>query len=182
MYDLIVAPHANNNIDIVEEGKISNKCLWYVMPNLDIDKEMGIKWGTSDDVSAAEPLSEYGTKKKYKDITGFDPYNIQLKNVGTGKFITSHMTSTKLSEGAMVGVYDSEVDPKTTRITLEDEDTSYPDPLVSTGSEGYDHTNIAMTNQTFMAVSDANGNLQLMPRFDHDKRVNVPTSAPSSDP
>lgn len=182
VYDLIVAPHANNNIDIVEEGKISNKCLWYVMPNLDIDKEMGIKWGTSDDVSAAEPLSEYGTKKKYKDITGFDPYNIQLKNVGTGKFITSHMTSTKLSEGAMVGVYDSEVDPKTTRITLEDEDTSYPDPLVSTGSEGYDHTNIAMTNQTFMAVSDANGNLQLMPRFDHDKRVNVPTSAPSSDP
>ena len=182
VYDLIVAPHANNNIDIVEEGKISNKCLWYVMPNLDIDKEMGIKWGTSDDVSAAEPLSEYGTKKKYKDITGFDPYNIQLKNVGTGKFITSHMTSTKLSEGAMVGVYDSGVDSKTTRITLEDEDTSYPDPLVSTGSEGYDHTNIAMTNQTFMAVSDANGNLQLMPRFDHDKRVNVPTSAPSSDP
>lgn len=182
VYDLIVAPHANNNIDIVEDGKISNKCLWYVMPNLDIDKEMGIKWGTSDDVSAAEPLSEYGTKKKYKDITGFDPYNIQLKNVGTGKFITSHMTSTKLSEGAMVGVYDSGVDSKTTRITLENEDTSYPDPLVSTGSEGYDHTNIAMTNQTFMAVSDANGNLQLMPRFDHDKRVNVPTTTPTSDP
>ncbi len=182
VYDLIVAPHANNNIDIVEGGKISNKCLWYVMPNLNIDKEMGIKWGTSDDVSAAEPLSEYGTKKKYKDITGFDPYNIQLKNVGTGKFITSHMTSTKLSEGAMVGVYDSGVDSKTTRITLENEDTSYPDPLVSTGSEGYDHTNIAMTNQTFMAVSDANGNLQLMPRFDHDKRVNVPTSAQNSDP
>lgn len=171
VYDLIVAPHANNNIDIVTDGKIAPQCLWYIGPNLNIDKEMGIKYATTTG-NSGEPWTEYETKKNYfeKDKGGFDPYNIQLKNARTSKFMTSHMSSTRLDEGALVGTY------LDTRITLDEEDTSYPDPLVSTGSEGYDHTNIAMTNQTFMAVSDANGNMQLMPRFDHTKRVNVPTT------
>ena len=177
VYDMIIAPHANNNIDIVTDGKISDNCLWYVGPNLNIDKEMGIKYA-EEAGGTGEPLTEYETKKNYfkNGKGGFDPYNIQLKNAGTTKFMTSNMTKTELHEGAMVGTYSN------TRITLEDEDTSYPDPLISTGSEGYDHTNIAMTNQTFMAVSDANGNMQLMPRFDHNKRVNVPTTAPNNDP
>ena len=179
VYDMIVAPHANNDIEIVTDGKISDICLWYVGPNLDIDKEMGIKYATESG-NSGEPWTEYETKKNYFETGkgGFDPYNIQLKNVGTSQFMTSHMTKTELKDGALVGTYES-----STRITLEEEDTTYPvDPSVSTGSEGYDHTNIAMTNQTFMAVSDANGNMQLMPRFDHNKRVNVPTTAPSGDP
>ena len=179
VYDMIVAPHANNNIEIVtEDGKIANQCLWYIGPNLNIDKEMGIKYA-AEAGGTGEPLTEYETKKNYFETGkgGFDPYNIQLKNVGTDLFMTSHMTKTELKDGAMLGTYTN------TRITLEEEDTTYPaDPLVSTGSEGYDHTNIAMTNQTFMAVSDANGNMQLMPRFDHDRRVNVPTTAPNNDP
>ncbi len=179
VYDMIVAPHANNNIEIVtEDGKIANQCLWYVGPNLNIDKEMGIKYA-AEAGGTGEPLTEYETKKNYFETGkgGFDPYNIQLKNAGTDLFMTSHMTKTELKDGAMLGTYTN------TRITLEAEDTTYPaDPLVSTGSEGYDHTNIAMTNQTFMAVSDANGNMQLMPRFDHDRRVNVPTTAPNNDP
>ena len=40
-------------------------------------------------------------------------------------------------------------------------------------SEGYDHTDMQITNQTFMAVSDAKGNMQLMPRFDHTLRVDL---------
>ena len=45
-------------------------------------------------------------------------------------------------------------------------------------SEGYDHTDMRITNQTFMAVSDANGNMQLMPRFDHTLRVNLEGTNP----
>ena len=45
-------------------------------------------------------------------------------------------------------------------------------------SEGYDHTDMRITNQTFMAVSDANGNMQLMPRFDHTLRVDLKNDTP----
>ena len=45
-------------------------------------------------------------------------------------------------------------------------------------SEGYDHTDMRITNQTFMAVSDANGNMQLMPRFDHTLRVDLKNATP----
>ena len=179
VYDLIVNPHGND-VQIVTDGKISNNCLWYVGPNLDIDKEMGIKYA-AEAGATGEPWTEYETKKNYFETGkgGFDPYNIQLKNIGESKFLTSHMTKTTLRDGVMLGDYTS----GNTRMTLETEYTSYPaDATVSTGSEGYDHTNIAMTNQTFMAVSDANGNMQLMPRFDHTKRINVPTTAPNNDP
>lgn len=174
VYDLILSPRNASVGEVESGGKLTNNCQWYVMPNLNIDKEMGIKYATQAG-GTGEPWTEYETKKNYfeKGKGGFDPYNIQLKNAGTGEFMTSHMTSTALEEGAMVGTYSN------TNITLETEDTSYPaDPIVSTGSTGYDHTNIAMTNQTFMAVSDANGNMQLMPRFDHDKRVDVTDGEP----
>ena len=185
VYDVILDPQteteASKSTAVDEDpkdGNIDDINLWYMQPNLNIDKEMGIKWGSSNDITSAEPLSEYGTKKKYKDITGFDPYNIQLKNAHTNLFVTSHITSTRLHDGIMIGDYTGE--GGNTNITLVAEDTTYPDPMASTGSVGYDHTNIAMTNQTFMAVSDANGNMQLMPRFDHTKRVNLVNNAANS--
>ena len=182
VYDAILVPqpvtqsNVSTNVDDNKDGYIDDINLWYVQPNLNIDKEMGIKWGTSDDITAAEPLSEYGTKKKYKDITGFDPYNLQLKNADNNKFVTSHQTTTTLDNGILIGDYSG-----TTDMTLETE-FSYADvnPLTPTGSEGYDHTNLKISNQTFMAVSDANGNLQLMPRFDHTKRVNLVNNAANS--
>ena len=51
-----------------------------------------------------------------------------------------------------------------------------PEKLVH--SEGYDHSDMKITNQTFMAVSDANGNMQLMPRFDHSMRVDLEGNNP----
>ena len=184
VYDVILDPqqkteqHKSTSVDDNKDGNIDDINLWYMQPNLNIDKEMGIKWGSSNDITSAEPLSEYGTKKKYKDITGFDPYNIQLKNANTNLFVTSHITSTRLHDGIMIGDYTGSGGSE--NVTLVVEDTSYPDPMESTGSVGYDHTNIAMTNQTFMAVSDANGNMQLMPRFDHTKRVNLVNNAANS--
>ena len=178
IYDAILDPQRNTvsqvstNVDADNNGIIDDINLWYVQPNLNIDKEMGIKWGTSDVITGAEPLSEFGTKMKYKDITDFDPYNIQLKNVYNSKFLTTHHTSANLDNGIMIGDYSDT--GGTTDVTLETE-FSYAgvDPMVSTGSVGYDHTNLKISNQTFMAVSDANGNLQLMPRFDHTKRINL---------
>ena len=182
VYDLIVAPHNHgvNNDNIIDgSGNFIGNIFWYVKPNMNIDEEMGIKWGTAN--SGAEPLSENATKVTYKDKSGFDPYNMQLQlvnnNDGTSadKYLTTHMTSAHLDNGIMVGDYSGS--GGTTKITLEDPFTAYS-PTTDKGSEGYDHTNLQISNQTFMAVSDANGNMQLMPRFDHTKRISLANVSP----
>lgn len=186
VYDLILSPR-NNTVDILDgSGNIADFNFWYVGPNLDIDKEMGFKW-------ALAGTTEYETKKTYADktkvdymqTTGFDPYNLQIRiadetdNGGDPRYITSHMTSAALDNGVMVGSYDSEKDANTTNITLAAHFSfDGVDPEVTTGSEGHDHTNLKISNQTFMAVSDANGNMQLMPRFDHTLRVNTEMKSP----
>ena len=192
IFEAILSPNTetasdvSTQVDANKDGVIDDINMWYVQPNLNIDKEMGIVWGTSDDITSAEPLSEYGTKKKYKDITGFDPYNIQLKNAdvsnGRNLFMTSHMTTTALSSGAMVGDYTGGDNTITLEnwVDVKNADTTTPKKNGDiTVDEGYDHTNLQVTNQTFMAVSDALGNMQLMPRFDHSKRMNVTTSGSS---
>lgn len=183
VYDMILTPSTTDYsegyhaADHDGDGIIDDLHLWYIQPNLNIDKEMGIKWAETGG-NTGEPWTEYETKKGYKEKTGFDPYNIQLKNAETGKYLTSHVTTTALSGGVMVGDYSGTGD--NTNITLETwvdrKDVNTDEPILIDGKivdEGHDHSNIKMTNQTFMAVSDANGNMQLMPRFDHTKRVNV---------
>ena len=186
VYDAIVSPcqstvsGKSTSVDDDKDGFIDDINLWYVQPNLNIDKEMGIKYA-SEAGNTGEPWTEYETKKYYyeKGKAGFDPYNIQLKNANNDKFVTSHQTSTRLSEGILIGDYTGS--GGTTDMTLATEyDYTEWDPLDETDSEGYDHTNLTISNQTFMAVSDANGNLQLMPRFDHKKRVNLVNDAANS--
>ena len=182
-YDLILSPK-NNTVNVLDvSGALSDNNYYYLRPNLDIDREMGIKWGSA--VTGSEPLTEYGTKVLYANAskeaymmtTGFDPYNIQLQNVGKDKYLTSHFSKTRLENGALVGDYTTSGD--NVYITLEEHvSLAGVDPTVATGSEGYDHTNLKITNQTFMAVQDENGNMQLMPRFDHTKRVNTDKANP----
>ncbi|MBE6248807.1 MAG: hypothetical protein E7106_06090 [Prevotella sp.] len=152
VYDLILSPK-NNTVTILDtSGNIADYNFWYVGPNTAIDTEMGYP----------------GTAITYTDAeNGFDPYNIQIKNVGENKFLTSNMTSSTLEGGAMVGGYSTDG-----VITMEDATTS------TISSEGYDHSTLAITNQTFMAVQDVNGNMQLMPRFDHTKRINTSKASP----
>ena len=181
IYDVLLNPR-NASVTILDGVNIKDENYYYLQPNLNIDEEMGIKWSNNKD---KEPFTKKETKALYADTskkaywltTGFDPYNLQLKNAGattsfesngSGGFMTTHITKTSIENGAMVGSYDG----GNLNITLEKEV-----PTVTT-SEGYDHTNIAMTNQTFMVVSDANGNMQLMPRFDHSKRVNTAKANP----
>ena len=176
LYDMIVTPSSTYADKEPGDGVIDDRNLWYVRPNLKIDEEMGIIWGTSNNVDDQEPLTEAGTKKRYKTygMSGFDPYNIQLQNVMNGKYMSTHITKTSLSSGSMVGDYSG---GGSNGLSFVDKFTAYT-PGTSKGSEGYDHTNIQMSNQTFMAVSDANGNMQLMPRFDHTKRIDVDENAP----
>lgn len=92
-----------------------------------------------------------------------------------GRYLSTHQTSTRLDNGVLIGGYAG----GTTDVTLV-AGYNYTgwDPMTNTGSEGYDHTNLTISNQTFMAVSDANGNMQLMPRFDHTKRVDLDGNSP----
>ena len=184
VYDLIVDPvnHGGSNADILNgSGNFFGNNFWRVKPNLDIDEEMGISWGESNDTAKAEPLSKEGTKKKYEKKTGFDPYNIQLQLINKddgktdGRYLTTHMTSTRRDNGSMVGDYGS---GGTEMITLEEKRNAGADDNKLVHSEGYDHSDMKITNQTFMAVSDANGNMQLMPRFDHSMRVNLERNNP----
>lgn len=171
VYDMILAP-TTIYADTDGNGVIDDNNLWYVGPNLNIDEEMGIIWAKASGGSN-EPKTKYETKKDYKDKIGFDPYNLQLQHVSDEKYLTTHMTTTALDNGHMVGDYTG----GNNKVTLEAVFTSYT-PSSSKGSEGYDHTNIQMSNQTFMAVQDANGNMQLMPRFDHTQRINVDANSP----
>ena len=186
VYDLVLYPknHAGND-DIVDgSGNWKGNCLWYVKPNQNIDKEMGIKYASVAG-GTGEPWTEAETKKYYHDKgkDGFDPYNlqIQLKNNNNGavdgRYLTSHQTSTRLENGVLIGDYSGT--GGTTNMTLvAGYNYAELDPMVPTGSTGYDHTNLTISNQTFMAVSDANGNMQLMPRFDHTKRVDLDGNSP----
>ena len=238
VYDLIVSPR-NNTVNIIDgSGNFIGNNFWYVKPNLNIDEEMGIPWiqvtGETTVDAAKNKLRE-----EYEKKTGFDPYNIQLqlvnKNDGTsdGRYLTTHMTSTTLNDGIMVGEYEyaltandaDDVDTQAKKLkatgkyyfklkdesyclvnvtvaydgltdaTYSKESGSYATQWSNTlnksimitleaecttpiSSEGYDHTTMQITNQTFMAVSDANDNLQLMPRFDHTKRVDLEGTNP----
>ena len=169
----VTAPSSLSNEIIAdadkEEGSktFQQNCFWYLQPNLEIDDEMGISWPWTEAGSLDKQHNEPETKVLFKDKTGFDPYNLQLKNVSTGKFFTINMKKSVLGGGVYTGDYTG----GSLDVTLAAENDS---PIES--EESYDHSTLKMTNQTFMAVQDENGNMQLMPRFDNSHRINVFTT------
>lgn len=140
------------DVDKAEGSKtFKQNTLWYVQPNPDIDSEMGYP----------------GAAITYTDAeNGFDPYNIQIKNVSTSKFFTIGMTKSILEEGQYHGDYTG----STTNVTLA---TAITGNSRVDSPESHDHSTLHMTNQTFMAVQDVNGNMQIMPRFDHNRRIDA---------
>lgn len=163
---------------IIDHIATLNDELWYVKPNADIDTEMGYtssnhNWGDTNPnaydsgspyynlsvaqiITNADDITTYG---RFSFSNGFDPYNIQISSKNGAKYFTAGMTSAEVSEGAMVGQYGSKT------IALADK------AVTTVTGYGYDNSKWAMTNQTFMAVQDADGNMQLMPRFDHNLRM-----------
>ena len=136
-----------NLSNAIISSSFSNNSLWKIQPNKDIDLEMGI------------PI-----KANAKQDVGFDPYNLQLKNVSTEKFFTIDMRKSILDGGQYNGDYTG----GSLNVTLEAANT-----IPVSSPESYDHSTLEMTNQTFMAVQDKKGNMQLMPRFDHNRRINA---------
>ena len=139
--------------------------LWYVKPNARIDYEMGYVDGDEEhDIVTNHDWTDAEGYAGYTDYfsDGFDPYNIQISSVpyNTQYFVTN-ATGATLSEGAgsLIGVYSS--DPA---VSIREPETNIP-------CTWYDSRALAITNATFMAVQDANGNMQLMPRFDQSSRM-----------
>jgi hypothetical protein len=166
-----------NSSDLTPSGAKSNM-LWYVKPNLDIDGEMGYN-------NPAMATVIRGWTNDYNDVTkvkasglnswAFDPYNIQISSVAyPEKYLVINATGASLVEGAMNATYGET-------------------PVVSLGEKGdvaavwHDKLSLSMTNATMMAVQDANGNMQLMPRFDNARRVTdftglqLPQTNPAND-
>ena len=145
---------------------ITNAMKWYMMPNFNIDAEMGYIYagepGASPEAETkADLLAQYldPTNDRAHHQNGFDPYNLQLKNVAYGKYFKVNGNGAALDgKGGMNGTYSSTPG----QLSLNADNTS-----VAYTAEGYDHSTIRATNTTFMAVDDGNGNIRLMPRFDH---------------
>ena len=196
-----VSQHIIGNITELKIDGAKEDELWYVKPNAEIDKEMGYidasgdtksnhDWGTTNpnaydddspfatarvadlvtNTAAYKALSSDDKKAmttKYGLFTfsnGFDPYNIQIssQSASSEKFFTLNMKESHVEEGIMQGTYTAL--PPT--VTLAEAYT----PAESNGT-GYDNNKWYMTNQTLMAVQDMDGNMQLMPRFDHNLRM-----------
>ena len=173
-------------------GNIPDTEKWYVKPNANIDDENGYNDVSSHIWDSKTPnayednrysglktavyikeTDEYKTadaeeKKALTDMfgqfsfsNGFDPYNIQIESVKVSSYMKTNATGATLEEGSMIGTYSD-----SPAISLGDNTT-----IISPKPRWYDSRNLDVTNATFMAVQDAEGNMQLMPRFDHALRM-----------
>lgn len=159
---------------------------WYLKPNFDIDIEMGYQYdvhykdanGDDIDDGTGNPKIYLRPEVDERYVTigksGFDPYNIQIYN---SKYPTAYLTTNATAAAIVNSQYvktttpdgdgavslDSKVD-----IADLDKDHDSTHPKFKATITAYDSKTLKITNQTFMAVQDANGNMRLMPRFDQE--------------
>lgn len=170
------------NITKIDTGQsldLGDKYYWYIAPNWDIDKEMGYQYATSAKTDGKEdedvnntsdglhlPRTQLETEIAYYKTSriSFDPYNIQIYNKSASHYLTTNATYSQIDTYSAMAATFPNADPTANTMALD----GYH--AVNTGVNngiGHDAVNLHMTNQTYMAVSDANGNMRLMPRFDH---------------
>ena len=145
--------------DITDE-----KLHWYLKPNADIDDEMGITYSQSTtDEDGNEVIitkDKAGMQADYEadGQNGFDPYNLRIESKAqSGKYFTTDANNASLSGGVWTSTSGSSV--------------SLTNATVTYNAEGHDATICKVSNATFLAVQDKNGNLRFMPRFDHSKVI-----------
>lgn len=158
------------NFDVSTGSKKTD--LWYLMPNLNIDNEMGFGVGTNPSHPWASDYDRKdGVKTSGFNSWAFDPYNIQISSVAhTSSYFVTNATKAEIDEGSIVG--DGTTNTLGAQLAVQ-----------TTLTGGMDNRTLQMTNVTFMAVQDAEGNMQLMPRFDHSKRLkDFSTLVAPSDP
>lgn len=172
-------------------GNIPDTEKWYVKPNATIDNENGYNdvshnWDAktpnayednsysglktavyikeTDEYKNADAAGKKALTDKFGQFSfsnGFDPYNIQIESVSASKYMKTNASGATLEEGSMIGTYSD-----SPAISLGDNTT-----IISPKPRWYDSRNLDVTNATFMAVQDAEGNMQLMPSFDHALRM-----------
>ena len=128
---------------------------WYLKPNFNIDAEMGYLYnnGTANN----EPSkAELETIYYNAGWNGFDPYNLRIQNVTTGTYFNTDASTATIASGIWTG--------NGSEVSLGDTATVFT-------AESYDNRTARVTNATFMAVQDGNGNMRLMPRFQHEQVV-----------
>ena len=146
---------------VAANGSFTDNNLWFVKPNTDIDIEMG--YYDADKYPGGYPhdwTNDYAgsTAKSGFNSNGFDPYNIQITSAQyPTKYFVTNATGAQIDDGAWVG------NSSGTTLSLDNK--------ASVSGVGHDSRTMPITNATFMAVQDENGNMQLMPRFDHTQRV-----------
>ena len=168
------------------DGLNDNSLYWYLKPNFDIDIEMGYLYdvhykddkGDDIDDGTGNPKiyvrSEVDARYVTQGQSGFDPYNIQIynKQYPAGFFTTdataaaivnSQYMKTTSPDGNGAVSLEGAVD-----ISDLDKDHNNTHPKFTATITAYDSKTLKITNQTFMAVQDANGNMRLMPRFDQE--------------
>lgn len=174
-----------DNVDLTAPSSIGNELLWYVKPNFNIDTEMGYQYeGSNSEKTQLETESAYYANRDATvyDTTngqnGFDPYNLQIESVAySGKLFTTNATGAGLdNSGGLASTYEGEK-----KVTLETYSTAF-NVTTNYYDSGTGYQIPHVTNSTFMAVSDGNGNIRLMPRFDHHNVVTSFTTLDSQLP
>ena len=162
---------------------------WFLKPNFEIDTEMGyvydVRENASDPTSHRYTKDETNTRYHTEGKSGFDPYNIQIYNKKyPAGFFTTNATAAAIENGQYMKTTTPEGNGTVSlsaKIDLSryvnsstgywDEDyTGNPEKFRSQVTT-YDSRVLKITNQTFMAVQDANGNMRLMPRFGQNQVI-----------
>jgi len=150
-----------------------NATAWKLHPNFNIDAEMDYRYsGTYSELTQNETEAAYladtgeeAVHDKTYGRNGFDPYNLQIESAANaGKLFTTNATSAANDRtGGIVSTYADENVMTVTLATYNSNGT----PMTDYWDIGTGYSIPKPSNQTFMAVQDANGNMRLMPRFDH---------------
>ena len=153
----VATPGGMSQTIVAANGSFTDNQLWYLKPNTDIDIEMGYQDADKYPGGYAHDWTNDYTVTDFS--TGFDPYNIQISSAAyTDKYFVTDATGAKIDDGEFVG------NNSGTTVSLG---------VKATGviGIGHDSRTMPITNATFMAVQDEDGNMQLMPRFDHTLRI-----------
>ena len=139
---------------------------WCLRPNFNIDAEMGYNYsGEFDEKSKDDTEADYVSGVNGWN-NGFDPYNVQIYNY---KYTTKYFVTNAKNAGMVERQHLASTDPAGNHTLSLGSNTT---EQFSTTVSDYDGTTIHPTNATFLVVQDANGNMRLMPRFDHSRHIN----------
>ena len=155
----VIATETKANVDVLTAG---NELMWYLQRNAKIDTEMGVTYPLTEKDSSSEDVvyteADRETRYNSEGKNGFDPYNLQIKSYdGTKYFHVDNISGAAPSTGLMQSTYSGAM---TVSLVTD------PQAATTTG-DFYDNPPLRITGTTFMAIDDGNGNIRLMPRFDH---------------